>query len=105
MHFAAEENAQIVPFAVVCTGNPRVKETLLKVEVVVHNGHSHYHFNSNGSCKVQTMGQQTTLMKKARKSVFVDIDLLSKEEDSNGDNDNDKEMEQVGSRTKYNNGP
>jgi len=32
LHFAGEEQAQIVPLEVRCTGNPRVKETLQKFD-------------------------------------------------------------------------
>ncbi len=54
LHFVAEEDAMIVQLGVVCMGNVRVKETLQKVDEVVHNGHRNYQFNTTYSCKVQT---------------------------------------------------
>ncbi len=97
MHFAAEKDAMIVQLGVECTGNVRVKETLEKVDEVVYNGSAHYQFNTIYSCKVQTMKLRTMEKKKARRSVHVDIDKCSEEENSDGDNDDDKEMAPVGS--------
>ncbi len=93
LHFASESEAQIVPFDVRCTGNPRVKETLQKHDVVVVGGHSHYQFYTIYSCKVWTMDQRSTQKKKARRSIFVDqVDDLSDEEDSDGGGDDDVSM-------------
>jgi hypothetical protein len=93
LHFASESKAQIVPFNVYCTGNPRVKETLQKYDVVVVGGHSHYQFITIYSCKVRTMDQRSTQKKKARRSVFVDqVENLSNEEDSDGGGDDDASM-------------
>ena len=65
LHFAPEEEAMSVPLGIVCTGNVRVKETLQKVDEVVHNGHTHYQFNTIYSCKVRAMVQRTSQKKKA----------------------------------------
>jgi hypothetical protein len=82
----------IVQLGVECTGNVRVKETLQKGDKVKYNGSAHYQFNTIYSCKVQTMKVRTTERKKARRSVHVDIDECSEEENSDGDDDEDKEM-------------
>ncbi len=97
LHFSPEEDAMIVQLGVECMGNVRVKETLQKVGKVEYNGSAHYQFNSIYSCKVQMMKVQTTERKKARRSVHVDIDKCSEEENSDGDDDEDKEMAPVGS--------
>jgi hypothetical protein len=97
LHFASESEAQIVPFDVRCTGNPRVKETLQKHDVVVVGGHSHYQFYTIYSCKVRTMDQRSTQKKKARRSIFVDeVDDLSDEEDSDGGGGGDDDMSMTG---------
>jgi hypothetical protein len=59
LHFVAEEDAMIVQLGVVSTGNVRVKETLLKVDKVIHGGCIHFQFNTIYSCNVQLMLQWT----------------------------------------------
>jgi hypothetical protein len=109
LHFAPEEEAMIVPLGIVCTSDVRVKETLQKVDEVVHNGYTHYQFNTIYSCKVQAMVQRKSQKKKAWRSVHIDLDQLNEGEDSDGydDNEGDEEMaDQVGSRVcNNNNGP
>jgi hypothetical protein len=97
LHFAPEEDAMIVQLGVECTGNVRKKETLQKVDEVEYNGSAHYQFNTIYSFKVQTMKVRTTERKKARRSVHVDIDECSGEENSDKDDDEDEEMAPVGS--------
>ena len=98
LHFASEEQAQIVPIDVRCTGNPRVKETLQKWDQVVVGDHTHYQFVTIYSCKLQAMEQRSTQKKKARRTVFVDqLDGLSDEENSDGgDDDGDDPMNGTG---------
>jgi hypothetical protein len=86
LHFASEEQAQIVPLEVRCTGNPRVKETLQKCDKVVVGGNTHYQFNSIYSCKLQAMEQRSAQKKKAVRSVFLDeVGDLSDDDDSDAD--------------------
>ena len=86
LHFAGEEQAQIVPLEVRCTGNPRVKETLQKSDEVIVGGHTHYQFNTIYSCKLQAMEQRSAQKKKAVRSVFLDeVGALSDDDDSDAD--------------------
>ncbi len=64
LHFAAEEDAMIVPLGVVCTGNVRVTEDLKKMGKVVYAGHTHFQLNMIYSCRVRTMKLRTMQKKK-----------------------------------------
>ena len=86
LHFAGEEQAQIVPLEVRCTGDPRVKETLQKSDEVIVGGHKHYQFNTIYSCKLQAMEQRSAQKKTAVCSVFLDeVGALSDDDDSDAD--------------------
>ncbi len=65
------------------------------MDEVLYSGSAHYQFNTIYSCKVQMMKLRTTEKKKARRSVHVDIDKCSEEENFDGDYDNDEEMAPV----------
>jgi hypothetical protein len=92
-HFAAEEDVMIIQLGVVCTGTVRVKETLQKVDKVIHGNHTHFQFNTIYSCKVQVIVQRTLQKKKMNQAVHVDVNKASEEEDTNGeDNDGDKKI-------------
>jgi hypothetical protein len=83
----------IIQLGVVFTGTVRVKETLQKVDEVIHSNHMHFQFNTIYSSKVQVMVQRTTQKKKVKRAVHVDDDEASEEEDTDGeDNDGDEEM-------------
>ena len=55
LHFASEEQAQIVMIDVRCTGNLRVKETLQRCDEVIIGGNTHFQYNTIYTCKMLAM--------------------------------------------------
>jgi hypothetical protein len=98
LHFAPEEDAMTVQLGVVCTGTVRVKETLNKVDEIVHAGQTHNQYNTIFSCRVKVMKERTVQKRQARRAVLDDdIGAISEEDDTDGDDDDDEEMPPVGS--------
>ena len=59
---------------------------------MIHDGHTHFQFNTLYSCKVQVMVQMTIAKKKAGRSVSVDVEEINEVEDSDGEDDDDEEV-------------
>ena len=92
LHFAPEEDAMVVQLGVVCTGTVRVKETLNKVDEIVHAGKTHNQYNTIFSCRVKVMKERTVQKRQARRAVLDDdIGAISEEDDTDGDDDDDDE--------------
>jgi len=86
LHFAGDEQAQIMQLNFRCTGNPRVKESLQRCEEVIVGGNTHFQFNTIYTCRMLAMEQRSAQKKKAMRTVFVDeVGYLSDDVDSDDD--------------------
>ena len=86
-------DAMVVQLGVVCTGTVRVKETLNKVDEIVHAGKTHNQYNTIFSCRVKVMKERTVQKRQARRAVLDDdIGAISEEDGTDGDDDDDEEM-------------
>jgi hypothetical protein len=104
LHFAGDEQAQIIQLNFRCTGNPRVKESLQRCEELIVSGNTHFQFNTIYTCRMLAMEQRSAQKKKAVRSVFVDaVGALSDDDDSDADDPmNVTRVNPMGSMSPYN---
>ena len=86
LHFAGDEQAQIIQLNFRCTGNPRVKESLQRCEELIVSGNTHFQFNTIYTCRMLAMEQRSAQKKKAMRTVFVD-EVGDLSDDVNSDDD------------------